>query len=223
MVRMRTLIPAGVLCLAAGSAHALPLVNVEAGARYWNANPSGDAAYKGADWDVQDDMGFDKEWTPSFYARAAIPFVTLEAEYTDLSYSGSTGTISRKWGSQTYSTKGRDTSLDMTLTHAGAMFSVPLPFVHVGVGVGATQFDVQAKVGNDESKFNGTLPVAEAEARVNFPALPLMASVKANGVAYNGDSYRDITAEVGFVMGLLQVRGGYRTIALNYDDNQDRK
>ncbi|MFA9460343.1 TIGR04219 family outer membrane beta-barrel protein [Thiohalorhabdus methylotrophus] len=219
MVRIRTLVTAAALCLTAGSAHALPLVDIEAGARYWYANPGGEMAYNGRDLDVQDDLGFEKEWTPSFYARAAIPFVTLEVEHTDLSYTGSTGDRSFTFGNRNFTASGQDTSFDMTMLHGSAMFSVPLPVVDIGLGLGATRLDAEGKVGNETATAEVTLPVAKAEARVDFPLIPLIAVVKANGIGYDGNNYRDVTAEIGYQMGPLQIRGGYREVGLKYDDN----
>ncbi|MFB6260672.1 MAG: hypothetical protein ABEK42_08315, partial [Thiohalorhabdaceae bacterium] len=120
-----------------------------------------------------------------------------------------------------------DSSFDATLLHAGAMFNVPLPIVDIGLGLGATNIDAEAElqtdVGKESGSANVTLPVAKAEARVNFPALPLNAGIRASGIGYDGDSYRDITAEVGYVLGLVQIKAGYRQIAVDYDNGDDMK
>ncbi|MEF8793237.1 TIGR04219 family outer membrane beta-barrel protein [Thiohalorhabdus sp.] len=210
--------------LFAGSAHALPLADIEVGARYWQADPSGDVAYQGDDFDVADDLDFDKEGAPNLYARAALPFITVDAEYTDLSYDGNIQqTVSTsQWGGQQVTANG-SSSFDATLLHAGAMFNVPLPIVDIGLGLGATKVDAEAELQTQAGKETGsadvTLPVAKAEARINFPALPLNAGIRANGIGYDGDSYRDITAEVGYVLGFLQIKAGYRQIAVDYDSN----
>ncbi|MFP4615977.1 MAG: TIGR04219 family outer membrane beta-barrel protein [Thiohalorhabdus sp.] len=225
MLRIRTISTAGALLLSAGSAHALPLADVEIGARYWQADPSGDVAYDGDDFSVEDDLDFDKEGTPNLYARAAIPFVTLDAEYTDLSYDGDIQR-SRTWGGETATLDG-SSSFDARLLHAGAMFNLPVPIVDVGLGLGATNIDTEAELETDAGKETGsanfTMPVAKAEVRVDLPALPLNAGVRANGIGYDGDSFRDVTAEVGYEMGLLQVRAGYRQIAVDYDGGDDLK
>ncbi|KPV39603.1 hypothetical protein AN478_10755 [Thiohalorhabdus denitrificans] len=226
MPRIRTISTAGALLLSAGSAHALPLADVEIGARYWQADPSGDVTYDGGGFDVEDDLDFDKEGTPNLYARAAIPFVTLDAEYTDLSYDGEIQRSVGQWGGQDIVANG-SSSFDARLLHAGAMFSLPVPFVDIGLGLGATNVDAEAELQTDAGKETGsanfTMPVAKAEVRVDLPALPLNAGVRANGIGYDGDSFRDVTAEVGFEMGLLQVRAGYRQIAVDYDGGDDLK
>lgn len=207
--------------LFAGSAQALPLADIEVGARYWQADPSGDVAYQGDNFDVADDLDFDKEGTPNLYARAALPLITVDAEYTDLSYDGNIQE-QRTWGGETATANG-DSSFDATLLHAGAMFNVPLPVVDIGLGLGATNVDTEAKletkVGKEEGSASVTLPVAKAEARVNFPMLPLTAGIRANGIGYDGDSYHDITAEVGYSVSMLQIKAGYRQIAVDYDSN----
>jgi outer membrane protein len=216
-IRLTAVAAAGLLF--AGTASALPLADVEVGARYWQANPSGEVAYQGDNFDMDDDLGFDKEGAPNLYARAALPFITVDAEYTDLSYDGK---VKRQltWGNQTATLNG-DSSMDATILHAGAMVNLPLPVVDVGLGLGATNVDAKAEMETSSGKEKGsasvTLPVAKAEARVNFPALPLFAGLRGQAIGYDGDSYRDITAEVGFVMGLLQLRAGYRQLAVDYE------
>lgn len=214
--------------LFAGSAQALPLADIEVGARYWQADPSGDVAYDGDDFDVADDLDFDKEGAPNLYARAALPLITVDAEYTDLSYDGNIQE-QRTWGGETATANG-DSSFDATLLHAGAMFNVPLPVVDIGLGLGATNIDTEAKLEvedpsapggsrKEEGSASVTLPVAKAEARVNFPMLPLTAGIRANGIGYDGDSFRDITAEVGYTVSMLQIKAGYRQIAVDYDSD----
>lgn len=218
MLRRVSFAAAG-LALLPGAAHALPLVDLEVGARYWQANPTGDVAYKGDAFDAADGLGFDKEWTPNLYARAALPFITVDAEYTKLDFDGK-AEKSGEWGGQTFST-GVNSSLEARLLHAGAMFNVPLPIIDVGLGLGATQIQADAQVETGASDQEGsadvTLPVAKAELRVNVPMLPLTAGVRGQAISFQGDGFRDVTAEVGYVMGLLQIRAGYRQISLDYD------
>jgi outer membrane protein len=216
MLRIRHLAVAAATFAFAGSAHALPLVDVEVGARYWQANPDGFANYKGEDVDLQDDLGFDKEGTPNFYARAALPLITLDAEYTNLDYSG-TAKRTFEFGNLFSETISAPTSLEARLLHGGALFSLPLPFIDVGVGVGATNIDADYTVATETGSANVTLPVAKAELRASLPMIPLNVGVRGNGIGFRGDQFTDITAEVGLEMGLLQLRAGYRQIALEYD------
>lgn len=221
MVSLRPVIPAvaAASLLFAGSAQALPLLDAEIGARYWQADPGGDVAYKGDDFDVADDLDFDKEGAPNLYARAALPFITLDAEYTSLSYDGKVQR-SLQWGGVSATVNG-SSSFDATLMHGGALFNVPLPMVDLGLGLGATNIDAEAELetaaGKETGSTNVTLPVAKAEARVDFPALPLNAGLRGQYIGYDGDSYRDITAELGYEIGLLQIRAGYRQIAVDYE------
>ena len=218
MLRIRHLAVAAATFAFAGSAQALPLVDVEVGARYWQANPDGFANYNGNDVDLQDDLGFDKEGTPNFYARAALPLITLDAEYTNLDYSGNVGPQEFSWGDfSTTVDPDAPTSLEARLLHGGALFSIPLPFIDVGVGVGATNIDADYTVANETGSANVTLPVAKAELRASLPMIPLNVGVRGNGIGFRGDQFTDITAEVGLEMGLLQLRAGYRQIALEYD------
>jgi outer membrane protein len=209
------------LALMPGAAHALPLIDLEVGARYWQADPSGEVAYEGDKFEVADDLDFEDEGSPNLYARAALPFITLDAEYTSLAYEGKVQR-SLQWGGQTAQLNG-DSSFDAKILHGGAMFNVPLPVIDIGLGLGATNFDAEAELDTDAGTERGsadvTLPVAKGELRVNFPVIPLNASVRANGIGYDGDSYRDVTAELGYEIGLLQIRAGYREIVVDYEDD----
>jgi len=215
------------LALMPGAAHALPLMDMEVGARYWQADPSGEVAYQGDNLDVADDLDFGKEWAPNLYARAALPIITIDAEYTDLSYDGKVqqSLSTEQWGGQTVTANG-SSSFDATLLHGGFMFNVPLPVVDVGLGLGATQVDANAELEvndgtggtrKEEGSANFTMPVVKAEVRADLPVIPLNLVVRGSGIGYQGDNFRDITAAVGYQISLLEIRAGYRQIGIDYE------
>ena len=47
--------------------------------------------------------------------------------------------------------------------------------------------------------------------------------VKANGISVpgNNDGFRDITAELGYEVSILELRAGYRQVSLTYDEGND--
>ena len=207
----------GGLLFASGT-QALPLIDASVGARYWQADPSGNVAYESNDqWSTGGDLGLDAEGTPNVYARAAIPLITADLEYTDLSYSGQVER-SGTWGGQTVNVS-RDASLDAQLLHAGAMFSPPVPILDLGIGAGATRIDADAKLAGENASAQVTVPVAKAEIGADVPILPLDARLRANGIGYNGDTFYDVTAEVGVTWGVLRFDAGYRQIAVDFESN----
>jgi outer membrane protein len=221
MSLMRNLTAAAVgLALLPTSAQALPLVDVEVETRYWWASPSGKLEYDGDRSDLADSMGFGEEGSINFYARAALPLITLDVEQTQLSYSGTTEETFQ-WAGQTASAD-KDSSLDLNITHAGAMVSpVPLPFLDVGFGLGASRIATDASVeiaGQSESTSGSfILPVGKLEVRVAPPIIPVEGILRANGLSDGTNGYTDVTGALAFSTGLLQLRGGYRQVQFKID------
>lgn len=209
------------LALLPASAQALPLMDIEVEGYFWQADPSGEIEYNGDKSDLADDLGFSKEWrNPSLYARVALPLVTIDVEQTRLGYSGD---VEKEfsWKGET-ATVGGDSSLDLSITHAGAMFNpVPLPFVDLGFGIGASRISTDAEVttaaGTESTSDSFTLPVAKLEARVSPPVLDLQFILRGNGLAYGSNGYTDILGEVAFATGALQFRAGYRQVQFKVD------
>lgn len=170
--------------LLVGSAQALPGADFELGARYWRASPDGHFASKGRNLDAQGDLGFEREGTPTAYAWLGLPIVAFDAEYTRLDYSGSTQGQSFQVGNRTFTTLGRPTDFEADLLHGGALFRVPLPFLDLGMGAGPTHFDGEATVGSERRSGAITLPVAKAEARLDFPGLPRNATLRGDGLGF---------------------------------------
>jgi len=217
---------------------ALPLIDVSVGARYWGAAPSGDMSYKGESLDLDDNLGFDREWSPNAYARAQLPFIAVDAHFTQLDYSGKLKDYSQLGGSgdefgDIDFDDVADASTDATinLLHAGAMFSLPIPMFDLGVGVGADYIDAEASIDPDalsgEPKDTGsataTIPVAKGYFQFSPPVLDMNVSLAGEGVTYSGNTFYDARAKLGYVLegffvGDIQLEGGYRIISVDYDE-----
>jgi|GEM_PF-3497741 len=222
--------------LCATSASALPLVDVGVGARYWGAAPSGDMSYKGENLDLDDNLGFDREWSPNAYARAQLPFIAVDAHFTQLDYSGKLKDYNDfgdkdKFGDINLSeiTKA-STDATINLLHAGAMFSLPIPMFDLGVGVGADYIDAEASIDpkdadidKDTGSGTATLPVAKGYFNFSPPIFDINLSLAGEGVTYSGNTFYDARAKLGYVfqgflVGDLQLEGGYRIISVDYDE-----
>ncbi|MEF8942952.1 MAG: TIGR04219 family outer membrane beta-barrel protein [Desulfohalobiaceae bacterium] len=217
------------LLLLAAPASALPLLDGDAGVRYWSAKPSGDLSYDGDNLDLEDNLDFEREGVPSVYARAHIPLLMLEARYTRLDYSGNAENIttsSEEFGSITLN---NDASTETTLDilHGGAMFSVPLPVVDLGLGAGVSYLDAEAEIKANGNKETATaeapLPVAKARAEFSPPIVGLDFAVSGEGLVYSGNSFYDLRGTVGYtlwesMLAGLRVEGGYRHIRIDFDE-----
>lgn len=224
------------LILCATSASALPLVDVGVGARYWGAAPAGDLSYKGENLNLEDNLGFDREWSPNVYARAQLPFIAVDAHFTQLDYSGKLKDYSNFDSNYQFGdidlSKVTDASTDATinLLHAGAMLSIPVPMFDLGVGVGADYIDAEASIDpkvttidKDIGSGTATLPVAKGFFQFSPPIVGLNFSLAGEGVTYSGNQFFDLRGKVGYefqglIVGDLQLEGGYRIIDVDYDE-----
>jgi len=217
------------LLLLAAPASALPLLDGDAGVRYWSAKPSGDISYKGDNLDLEDNLDFEREGVPSVYARAQIPLLMLEARYTRLDYSGNAENITTSTDDFGTITLNNDASTETTMDilHGGAMFSVPLPLVDLGLGAGVSYIDAEAEVESSSYKETASaeapLPVAKARAEFSPPIEGLDFAVSGEGLMYSGNAFYDLRGTVGYTLLDLElvglrVEGGYRHIRIDFDE-----
>ena len=217
------------LLLLAAPASALPLLDGDAGVRYWSVKPSGDLSYDGDNLDLEDNLDFEREGVPSVYVRADIPLLMLEGRYTRLYYSGDGKNITSSSDEFGSITLNNDASTEATLNilHGGAMFSVPLPVVDLGLGAGVSYLDAETEIkanGNTETATaEAPLPVAKARAEFSPPILGFDFAVSGEGLVYSGNSFYDLRGTIGYTLwdstlAGLRVEGGYRHIKIDFDE-----
>ncbi len=211
------------------SVPALPLVDVELGGRYWAPAPSGDLSYKGDNLDLENNLDFEREGVPNLYARAGLAMLMLDIHYTRLDYSGKGRNITQEtmFGDinlNDYTDISTDSRLD--ILHLGAMFSLPLPVLDLGLGAGVYYLDGKAEIKANGEKERGSakvpLPVAKGRLQFSPPGLDLYLSLAGEGLAYSGHSFYDLRGTLGyslqdFFLADLRLEGGYRHISIDYD------
>ena len=226
------------LLLLAAPAKALPVVDLDLGARYWGPSPSGDLGYVGDSLDLEDNLDFDREWEPYFFARFSIPTVIIDAHYTSLGYSGESDVFpDTDFGDDIdlsqYTTISAEADLDVL--HAGAMFSPPLtvPFMDLDLGIGAGAHYLEAKASieaqngaaeEDSASARAVVPVAKGYFSASPPTVDLHLTLAGEGIAYSGHSFYDLRATVdyrfrGLLIGDLALEAGYRTLGVDYDSD----
>ena len=218
------------LVFLASPALALPLADVDIGARYWSVSPSGDLSYKGDSLDLEDNLDFEREGAPHAYARAHLPMLVFEAHYTRLDFSGKGQNI-------TTSTPFGDIDLNnytdisteatMGMLHGGAMLNFSVPWVDLGLGAGVSYIDAETEIKADGRKETGSaeapLPVVKARAEVTPPLVGLHLAVAGEGISYSGNSFYDLRGTAGYTFQDLMIvdlrlEGGYRHIEVDYDE-----
>jgi outer membrane protein len=154
----------------------------------------------------------------------------LEARFTRLDYSGKGDnfTTSTQYGTidlSNYADISTEARLD--ILHGGAMFSVPLPIVDLGLGAGVSYLDAEAEIEADGKKeratARGPLPVAKARVEFSPPFLGLHFAAAGEGLMYTGNTFYDLRGTVGYTLWEsllvgLRVEGGYRHIKIDFDE-----
>ena len=59
-------------------------------------------------------------------------------------------------------------------------------------------------------------------ARFDLPFTGVSVGVEGNVISYSGDSLHDVNAYGQYEFALLQVRAGYRQMAIDYEDDDDK-
>lgn len=210
------LVLAPALLLVTTPATALNLVSGELSANYWYAAPSGDLfhAGNGPANHLEDDLGLEEEGHAAFYARLGLPLLTYDGYTTRIVYRGKTQNDGDYGGSYT---AGQSSELSIDISHAGVMIN-PLSLlevVDIGLGLGLTAVQAEARAGPHEDSKDTLLLTGKAELRAHLPASPWIAALSLR----SSDYIEDISAEIGYKLSatLVQVRAGYRHITFDDD------
>ena len=69
---------------------------------------------------------------------------------------------------------------------------------------------------------DAVVPMGYLAARFDLPFSAASVGIEGNAAAYSGDSLRDFNVYGQYQLSLLQLRAGYRQIAVDYEDGDDR-
>jgi outer membrane protein len=228
-------LPAGlVLALVSAQATAAgaPLIDVRAQIGQWNASPSGTVSSDGDDFDVDDELDFDKNSTTLFSAsfEHPVPFLpNVRLKRVSLSDEAkSTLTRARTFGPVTFQ---RDepvrSEYDISMTDATLYYSPLDNVVELDIGATVRSLDVEAEItsrrsGDSESAGGSVVvPLAHVGARANLPFSGLYASGEINALSAGGNSLRDLRAAVGWRAGVIEIEAGYQEYRFEIDDVDD--
>ncbi|MDQ7056028.1 MAG: TIGR04219 family outer membrane beta-barrel protein [Persephonella sp.] len=219
------------------SSFAVPGIDGEISAGYMKQKISGWVQYKGDRADIKDDLNIgDKN---SYFIRVKlehpVPLLpNIKLQYTKMRFTGD-GTVTKSYtfGNITVNVNDRvQTKLD--LDHYDAVLFYNLPFINIfqiidaEIGLNIRVVDFYAKVrdvtGNieDSTSFLAPIPMLYGSLEIK-PAGFLSLLVEANGIAYQGSHYYDITGEVRIkpirnILADFYIGGGYRYEKLKIDD-----
>lgn len=229
MKKTITTLTGAALLMGAASAHAvIPLVNVDAGIQYWGAKPDGTIQSGGDELDLQDDLGFSREYNLNWHLRVKHPVPLIpnfRIRYTDFDESA-TGTVNADFEGRTFSGDTR-TTMDVSHFDYTIFYSVPLPLAEIDLGFNIKHFDGEVELreqtsgDSEQVSFNELLPMLHASARFDVPLAGVGVGAELNYVSYDGDSVSDLELYGTYRYNLAYVQAGYRDLRIDAEGSGD--
>jgi outer membrane protein len=215
------------------SAAGLPLIDFRAEVGHWGATPTGTVASGDDDFDVEDDLGFDRNGANMFMAEfehpvPVLPNVRLRHSRLD-DTSRSTITTTRQFGPVQFQTNERvRSSYDLEMTDATFYYSPVNNWVAIDLGITARRINVdvllESRDTGDRERAGGSLwlPMGHLGGRVDLPFTGVYAAAEVNAISTGDERMRDARASLGWEMtSNFGVALGYRELRVEIDDVDD--
>lgn len=118
------------------------------------------------------------------------------------------------------------TDLNISQVDVTGYYEILDNFVSVDLGLTLrmmdTQIDVYGGGQSTQNELTGVLPMVYGAVNGSIPFTGVSAGAEVNGVGYSGDSYMDASAYVQYDVSVLELRGGYRHMAINFEDGDSQ-
>ena len=219
----------GSLVLAAPLANA-DILGVGANVSYWDSDFSGEVVNKGSAVDIENDLNMDSDSNANFtaYFEHPVPLLpNVRVNYTSISQSGS-GKIGPE-GFDDIINADVNSDLDLDQLDATFYYEVLDNWVNLDLGLTARKFDGElvvrdTAVGGRVSTptVDAVVPMGYLAARFDLPFTGVSVGADGNFVSYSGDSLHDVNVYGQFEIAMLQLRAGYREMAIDYEDDDDK-
>ena len=211
----------------------VPLIDFRAEVGHWGATPTGIVASGGGDFDLEDDLGFDRNGANMFMAEfehpvPVLPNVRLRHSRLD-DESRSTVTTTRDFGPVTFTNNERvRSSYDLEMTDATFYYSPVNNWSSLDLGITARRVNVdvllESRDSGDRERAGGSiwLPMGHIGGRVDLPLTGVYAAGEVNAISASGERMRDVRASLGWEMASnFGVTLGYRQLNVEIDDVDD--
>ncbi|OHY82130.1 TIGR04219 family outer membrane beta-barrel protein [Marinobacter sp. AC-23] len=227
-MRKLTLALGSSLILAAPFAQA-DIVGLGASVSYWDSDSSGTASSGNSLVGVDNELNMknDGNANASIYLEHPVPILpNVRLAYTLIQESGR-GTLTNSYidideGASVQSDLDLE-QLDLTL-----YYEILDNWVNLDLGVTVRDFSGELLVQNvanasqvSRTEADGVLPMGYLAARFDLPLTGVAVGAEGNYIAFDGDSMRDFNVYGQYSISLLQVRAGYRQLAIDYEDGSD--
>jgi outer membrane protein len=216
----------GSMVLAAPLAQA-DVVGLGASVNYWDSDLSGKAGTNNDIVDVDNQLNLDSDTNAnaSVYVEHPVPVLpNVKLNYTLIEQSGR-GRLTTSFDGVPAGEVQSD--LDLEQLDLTFYYEVLDNWVNLDLGLTARDLDgelVVQKAGFTPSKteIDGVIPMGYLAARFDLPFTGVSVGAEGNLVSYDGDSVHDFNAYGQYEFAMLQVRAGYRQMAIDYEDDDDR-
>lgn len=214
------------LVLAVPLAHG-DIAGVGASIGYWDSSLSGTATNSGDVVDVDSDLNLKNQDNANLgiYIEHPIPLLpNVRLNYTAIKQDGR-GELPSNYGDlvggQAVTSKLDVDQLDLTL-----YYQILDNWVNLDLGLTVRDLSGELNMttvsGNEKTKVDAVLPLVYVAARFDLPLTGLAVGGEGNVIAYSGDSVYDFNAYVQYQLSVVQLRGGYRQMAIDYQDGKDK-
>ena len=225
-MRRLFMILAGSAVLAAPVAQA-DVLGFGAQVGYWDSKLSGDVAANGGSVDVKDELDLDGESSSqlSLYLEHPIPLLpNVRVAYINIDQTAR-GQLSDNFDGIS---AGSDVRSDLELEQLDVTlyYEVLDNWVNLDLGLTVRDFSgdllVQGNGQSSRTTADAVVPMGYLAARFDLPFSAASVGIEGNAAAYSGDSLRDFNVYGQYQLSLLQLRAGYRQMAVDYEDGDDR-
>lgn len=226
---MKKLIPAATACLfvAAPVAQA-DVMGLGATIGYWDSDLSGTAASGSDRVDVENDLDLSNndEVNLSAFLEHPVPLLpNVRLSYVRIDQTGR-GELSSGFDGVPAGVPV-DSELDWRQTDLTLYYEILDNWVNLDLGLTARDLDAELEVSDEAGLTRSTtdvdavVPMVYAASRFDLPLTGLSVGVSGNLVSYGGDSLYDYDLFGQYQIYGVQVRAGYREMAVDYEDGDD--
>ncbi|WP_144821982.1 TIGR04219 family outer membrane beta-barrel protein [Marinobacter piscensis] len=226
-MRKLTLATGSFLILAAPLAQA-DILGLGASVSYWDSDLSGNVAKDSNSVDVDDELRLDNDGNANagLYLEHPVPLLpNVALSYTKIQQSGR-GQLSQQYDGVDPGTVYSE--LDLEQLDLTLYYEVLDNWVNLDLGLTVRDFSgelrMQSRTNSTQSsrtEADAVLPLGYISARFDLPFTGASVGAGGNFISYSGDSMRDFNVYGQYRISVLQLRAGYRQIAVDYEDGDD--
>ncbi len=207
------------------------IVGLGASVSYWDSDLSGEAASNNDVVDVENDLNLDSDSNAnaSLYLEHPVPLLpNVRLNYTVIEQSGrgelgTSGFVGIPGSVEVQSDFDLD-QLDLTL-----YYEVLDNWVNLDLGITARDLsgelivqEIGGGLAANETTVDAVIPMGYLAARFDLPLTGVSVGAEGNFISFDGDSVHDFNAYGQYEISLIQLRAGYRQMAIDYEDGNDR-